>query len=138
MQLFHRFKEISDLFEAGKNEQAKQLLREILSHYVAINDESDRLRLCISTMEKLLEPEKNLFYADGFFWLHVNADKPSGPFCPKCMNTEGDLILLEKKGRTFLCPYCNNTFSIPKKGISVDSRRPREKHHQAHIINFNS
>ncbi|MCR4666758.1 MAG: hypothetical protein K5657_05640 [Desulfovibrio sp.] len=138
MQLFHRFKEISDLFETGRTEQARQLLREILSHYVALSDESDRLRLRISTMEKIIEPEKNLFYANGFFWLNASSEEPVGPFCPKCMNNEGDLIFLEKKGKSYHCPYCNNSFSAPKESPRCSDFTKSVRPRQAHIINFSS
>ena len=137
MQLFHRLKKISDLFESGKNEQARQLLREILSNYLALHDETERQRLHIESLEKILEPEKNLFYTQGFFWLNTSDDKPCGPFCPTCMNTEGDLILLEKQNKGYFCRYCNNSFPAFKgdpRHISPVHNAPR---HQAHIINFN-
>lgn len=136
MQLFHRLKTISDLFESGKNEQARQLLREILTNYLALHDETERQRLHIESLEKIIEPEKNLFYTQGFFWLKTNGDQTSGPFCPTCMNTEGDLMLLEKKGPYYVCPYCNSSFPVLKNDL-VPSREQRHPVRHARIINFN-
>ncbi|MBO4335612.1 MAG: hypothetical protein J5846_07255 [Desulfovibrio sp.] len=136
MQLFHKIKEISDLFEAGSNEQARHLLREILSNYVALHDETERQHLRIETLEKILEPEKNLFYAQGFFWLTSDAKKVHGPFCPKCMNTEGDLILLEKDAHGFLCPYCNCRYPALREAVGAPTGSVQTQR-QAHIINFN-
>lgn len=110
---YRRFKEINDLFAAGRTEQARHLLMELQSRCIALRDEMERLKVQIRTFEDILYLSKNLSRENGFYWLTTPGVR-QGPFCPQCYDTMGALIRLEKEDYALCCPYCGQRHALPR------------------------
>ena len=107
---YRLFKEINDLFAAGRDDKARRLLMEVQSRSIALRDEMNMLQIRLKTLEDAVHLARNLYSKNGFYWLKTEgADQ--GPFCPRCYDTEGGLIRLERADGTLHCPYCHATFT---------------------------
>lgn len=127
---YRRFKEINDLFAAGRTEQARHLLMELQSRCIALRDEMERLRVQIRTLEDILYLSKNLSRENGFYWLTTPGVR-QGPFCPQCYDTVGALIRLEKADYALHCPYCGQRHALPRPAAA-----PAPAGRMARIIPF--
>lgn len=126
---YRRFKEINELFASGQPEKARRLLMELQSRCIALRDEMSMLKLRLQTCEDSLYLSQNLFTEDGLYWLRTAGVK-LGPFCPRCYESEGGLVRLEKQKQGLVCPYCNTTCqstlpSARDKADTVHSRPAR-------------
>ena len=106
---YRRFKEINDLFASGQTEKARHLLMEMQSRCIALRDEMSMLKIRLQSLEDVLYLAQNLFEEHGFYWLHTSGVR-QGPFCPRCYETEGGLIRLEKRKHRLECPYCRAAY----------------------------
>lgn len=130
---YRRFKEINDLFAAGKPEQARRLLMEMQSRCIALRDEVSMLKGRLQTFEDILYLSEKLYKENGFYWLKT-ANVNQGPFCPQCYESEGGLIRLDKNAAGLHCPYCNAGYASTTRGPAVnDDDLPIER---ARIIPF--
>lgn len=117
---YHRFKEINDLFASGQPEKARRLLMELQSRCIALRDEMSMLKLRLQTCEDNLYLSQNLFEEEGLYWLRTAGVK-LGPFCPRCYESEGGLVRLEKQKQGLVCPYCNATHTSRLPSVSDKS-----------------
>lgn len=108
---YFRFRDINDLFANGQPQKARRLLMELQSRCIALRDEVSLLKLRLRTAEDALYLSQNLFRDGELYWLKAN-DNRLGPFCPRCYDAEGALLLLEKIKRDLSCPYCHAIFAI--------------------------
>ena len=106
---YRRFKEINDLFASGQTEKARHLLMEMQSRCIALRDEMSMLKIRLQSLEDVLYLAQNLFEENGFYWLHTGGVR-QGPFCPRCYETEGGLIRLDKRKHGLECPCCRATY----------------------------
>lgn len=104
------FKEINELFNAGKGEQARRLLMELQSRYIALRDELETLQHRLLDMEDALFLSSHLSRDTRFYWLESNGIH-LGPFCPNCYEGEGALIRLVKKGPMHVCKSCKSRYN---------------------------
>lgn len=104
-----RFRDINDFFANGQPEKARRLLMEIQSRCIALRDEICMLKLRLQTAEEALYLAGNLFQENGFYWLK-SPTSIQGPFCPRCYESEGAFIRLEKTREGLACPYCNELY----------------------------
>ena len=108
---YRRFREITELFACGKAEQAKFLLMEMQSRYIALRDEMAILKARILTLEESLDLAKNLYSEHGVYWLKAGGLR-QGPYCALCYENEGILIKLEKKEHYRACPICGELYIL--------------------------
>lgn len=112
MMDYCRFRDINDFFANGQPEKARRLLMEIQSRCIALRDEINMLKLRLKTAEEALYLAQNLILEGRFYWLNASGVR-QGPFCPRCYESEGALIRLEKAGQFWTCPYCQESYSLP-------------------------
>lgn len=131
---YRRFKEINDLFASGQPEKARRLLMELQSRCIALRDEMSMLKVRLQTFEDIFYLSRNLYEADGFYWLRTVGAK-QGPFCAHCYESEGALIRLEKTGSELRCPYCDSRYAGSARASAgpADSRLAMR---QARILPF--
>ena len=103
------FKKINDLFASGQHDKARHLLMEVQSRCIALRDELSMLKVRLKTLEDIAFFAENLHVQDGFYWLTAN-DVRQGPFCPRCYESEGGLIRLERWQKALHCPYCHAVY----------------------------
>ena len=107
---YRLFKEINTLFESGRHEEARHLLMEVQSRSIALRDEISMLKIRLKTMEDALHLARSLYTECGLYWLRTSG-VTLGPFCPRCYESEGALVGLERLargGNGLRCPYCHS------------------------------
>lgn len=106
MKDYAQFKQINDLLAAGRSEQAREQLRGLQAHIIALHDEVDRLQTRIGNFEAMLSIPRKVVEDDGLVWLETDAGR-QGPFCPHCHDAEGSLIRLAARMDGWMCPCCS-------------------------------
>lgn len=106
---YYRFKEISDLFATGRQEEAKLRLMELQARYVHLCDENTVLRTQMQGYEDILYLSRNLIFDGTYYWLITGSIK-QGPFCPTCYNRDGLLLRLADDGITRRCAVCSTRY----------------------------
>ncbi|MCH5277243.1 MAG: hypothetical protein J1E80_05340 [Desulfovibrionaceae bacterium] len=91
---YSRFKDIDELFLRGRHDEARHLLMEMQSRYIAVCDENSALRMQVHEYEDILYLSRNLVFDGACYWL-VTGDIKQGPFCRHCYNRSGALIRLD-------------------------------------------
>lgn len=118
---YRRFKEINDLFASGQTEKARHLLMEMQSRCIALRDEMSMLKIRVQSLEDVLYLAQNLFEEQGFYWLHTSGLR-QGPFCPRCYETQGGLIHLDKRKKKLECPCCHASYNqLPEMNAAASS-----------------
>lgn len=102
---YYRFKEINDLFQKGRNEEARHLLMEMQARYIAMCDENSFLKMQVHELEDVLYLAKNLSFDGSCYWLLTGGIK-QGPFCQRCYNQDGALLRLDTQNGEWICPAC--------------------------------
>lgn len=124
MKDYAQFKYIYDLLAAGRSELAREQLRGLQAHIIALHDEVARLRKRIGNFETLLSIPRKVVEDGGFIWLETDRGR-QGPFCPACHDAEGGLIRLEPDVDGWTCPCCSE--SLPRQG---------HEHGHARVLQF--
>lgn len=102
---YYKFKEINDLFLKGRIEEARHLLTEMQTRYVALSDENILLRSQVQEFEDILYLSRNLVF-DGFCYWLMTGEIKQGPFCETCYNRDGVLVRLDSRSKSWQCPSC--------------------------------
>lgn len=106
MSDYARFKEINKLLATGHPEQAREELRGLQAHVIALHDEVSRLQSRIDNFEELLSIPRAVTMEDGLVWIDTKNGR-KGPFCPHCHDAEGSLIRLARTLNGWICPCCS-------------------------------
>lgn len=129
---YRLFKEINDLFAAGRHDKARRLLMEVQSRGIALHDEISMLKARLKNLEDAICLAETLTLEKGFYWLSAGGLR-QGPFCPRCYEYEGGLIRLERARGSLCCPYCHATY----QGIQNEAKySSNATGRQARIIPF--
>lgn len=91
---YSHFKDINELFMRGRHDEARHLLMEMQSRYIAVCDENSTLRMQVHEYEDILYLSRNLVFDGACYWLVTGGIK-QGPFCRHCYNSSGALIRLD-------------------------------------------
>lgn len=130
MMDYCRFRDINDFFANGQPEKARRLLMEIQSRCIALQDEISMLKLRLQTAEEALYLAQNLAREGSFYWLNSPGVR-QGPFCPRCYDSEGALIRLERVDSLLVCPYCQESYALP-----IQKSAPKALTGHARILHF--
>ncbi len=115
---YYLFKQVHDLYEQGRTENARAILKELQEKYIETCDENAVLKTQVQEYEDILYLAKNLEF-DGFsYWLKTVGVK-QGPFCQECFDKDGLLIRLHEQGENWRCLTCNSEFSRTKVAMQV-------------------
>ena len=120
---YYRYKEIHELYLKGQHEEARHLLTEMQSRYIAACDENTVLRQRVQEMEDTLFLAKNLIF-DGFCYWLITGNIKQGPFCRECYNREGALIRLETQSDEWRCSVCG---VVHERLIKRDYTKPADQ-----------
>lgn len=116
---YYLFKQVHDLYEQGRTDNARLILRELQEKYIETCDENAVLKTQLQEYEDILYLAKNLEY-DGFsYWLKTGTIK-QGPFCRHCFDKDGLLIRLHEHGDKWQCLTCNTEY----KRVVPDEQAP--------------
>ena len=81
MSDYARFKEINKLLASGHPELAREELRGLQAHVIALHDEVSRLHARIGNFEELLSIPRAVTQENGLVWINTKNGR-QGPFCP--------------------------------------------------------
>ena len=90
----NRFKDIDELFSAGRVSEARHLLMEMQARYIAVCNENALLKMQVHEFEDILYLARNLVFDGTCYWLMAGGIK-QGPVCPRRYKREGALIRLD-------------------------------------------
>lgn len=105
---YYRFRQVLDLFDEGKAQEARAVLKELQEKYIEVCDENDFLKTQVEEYEDILYLAKNLEFDGTSYWLMTGAVR-QGPFCRNCYNQNGLLIRLQEHGNQLKCFTCGET-----------------------------
>ena len=128
---YYRYKEVSDLYEQNRVEEARQILAKMQARHIAMCDENATLRLRIQEFENVLYMANNLIFDGSSYWLLTGSIR-QGPFCQLCYEREGALIRMDHLDDELVCPVCNAS----RERIPVRREMPRRAPRTAKIIPF--
>ncbi len=103
----NRFKDIENLLEKGRKNEALHLITEMQARYIALSDENSLLRMQVHEFEDMLYLSRNLIFDGSCYWLITKGVK-QGPFCPHCYNRDGALIRLDEEKGQWRCITCGS------------------------------
>ncbi|RJO61857.1 hypothetical protein C4544_01550 [candidate division WS5 bacterium] len=111
------------LQEAGKIE----LYQQVLDMQAKLNDFQDAnydLKKEIRKLKEKLETKNKLEFKSNAYWMSEK-DQKVGPFCSRCMDTDGKLIRMHKDSNNdyFQCPTCKNGIGTRKLGAVVKTNK---------------
>jgi len=121
------FKQIHDLYQEGKTETAKLVLKDLQEKYIDLNDENMLLKTQVKEYEDILYLAENLEY-DGFsYWLKT-AGIRQGPFCRSCFDRDSVLIRLHEAGLKWKCLSCGSDYDRRRdERYEIRDREPAAK-----------
>lgn len=102
---YYLFKQVHDLYEQGRTENARLILKELQEKYIEAWDENALLKTQLQEYEDVLYLAKNLEYDGYSYWLKTGAIK-QGPFCQQCFDKDGLLIRLHEHKDSWKCLTC--------------------------------
>ena len=102
---YYHFKDIDVLFTQGKVLEARNLLAEMQTRYLAVCDENYLLRTQLHEFEDILHMARNLVFDGICYWLITGGIK-QGPFCRQCYDRDGALIRIDVENDQWKCLSC--------------------------------
>lgn len=118
---YYRFKQVHELYLKGRPDEARSLLQELQSSYVATCDENTSLKAQVQEYEDILYISKNLIFDGNSYWLHTGSIR-QGPFCPECYNKEGLLVRLVQQDGQWICNHCASLFGKERTMVRKQER----------------
>lgn len=129
---YHSFKKINEFFTQGRNDEARRMLMELQSRYIALRDEMSTLKTQVQAFEDIIFLSKSLHFDRQFYWIKI-ADVKQGPFCPCCYDRDGTLMKLEGLAHALHCAYCGSEYARAQ-AVGAEQVDPRRRH--ARLIPF--
>lgn len=134
---YYQFKEINELFQEGKMDEARSLLAKMQARYIVLCDENSLLKMQVQEMEDVLFLAKNLIFDGACYWL-ITGSIRQGPFCPSCYNREGALIRLDTQNGEWRCPVCDTVHESLLTQITNRTNMARKAPKPAKVIPFSA
>ena len=118
MLQYYRFRDALNLFNSGKMEDGRRVLRELQSEYISMADELSELRAQVQEYEDILYLARNLVFDGSCYWL-LTGSLRQGPFC---------------RHGVFPCPNCSRDTRMDETPDNAADAKPRKAH--AKVIPF--
>jgi len=133
---YYLFKQVHDLYEQGRTENARLILKELQEKYIEACDENALLKTQVQEYEDVLYLAKNLEYDGYSYWLKTGAIK-QGPFCQKCFDANGLLLRLHEGGDHWKCLTCGEQYQRSEKELAAQElESPPEKTSSGKVIHL--
>lgn len=133
MLQYYRFRDALNLFNSGKMEDGRRVLRELQSEYISMADELSELRAQVQEYEDILYLARNLVFDGSCYWL-LTGSLRQGPFCRHCYAKNGLLVRLLDENGVFHCPNCSRDTRMDETPDNAADAKPRKAH--AKVIPF--
>lgn len=117
------FKRALDLFEAGKIEEGKVLLKSLQDEFLAVCDENEALKSQLSEVAEVLDLAEKVQFDGQKYWLTDDGQR-KGPFCQVCYDRDGLLVHLHEHESHWECQSCQGLYMIPREGKGTPQKKP--------------
>lgn len=116
------YKRVLDLFEQGKIEEGKAVLKSLQEEFMAVCEENEVLKAQLSEVADVLDLAEKVRFDGQKYWLNEDNER-KGPFCQVCYDRDGLLVHLHEHENHWECQACNSLYMIPRD----DKDTPKEK-----------
>lgn len=103
------FKQALELFQAGKPEQAQELLARLQAQFLTLCQENEDLRRQMDEVAHILNLAESVEFDGQKYWLNENFRK-KGPFCQVCYDRDALLVRLQEHDKHWHCQGCGNLY----------------------------
>lgn len=103
------FKRVAELFEEGKTEEAKAVLKSLQDEFLAVCDENEALKEQLTEVANILDLADKVQYDGQKYWLMDEGER-KGPFCQVCYDRDGLLVNLQEHKNHWECQNCNGLY----------------------------
>lgn len=118
------FKRALDLFEAGRFDEGKVLLKSLQDEFLAVCDENEALKRQLAEVAEVLDLAEKVHFDGQKYWLDED-DERKGPFCQVCYDREGLLVHLHEHENHWECQSCHSLYMASHETEKTVPRKPR-------------
>ncbi|BCS87666.1 hypothetical protein [Pseudodesulfovibrio sediminis] len=118
------FKRAFDLFEEGKLDEAKALLKSLQEEFLAVCEENEALKSQISEVAEVLDLAEKIQFDGQKYWL-IDDGERKGPFCQVCYDRDGLLVHLHQHENHWECQSCHGLYMIPRSTKDTPEKKPQ-------------
>lgn len=112
------FKRALDLFENGRFEEGRILLKSLQDEFLAVCEENEILKEQLNEVAEVLDLAERVEYDGQKYWL-VESGSRKGPFCQLCYDRDGLLVHLQSHGNHWECQSCESLYMAPKPTLKT-------------------
>ena len=118
------FKRALDLFEAGKFEEGRALLKSLQEEFLAVCDENEALKAQLAEVAEVLDLAEKVQFDGQKYWLYDGGQR-KGPFCQVCYDRDGLLVHLHEHEKHWECQSCHGLYMIPRDAKTGVQKKPQ-------------
>jgi hypothetical protein len=118
------FKRALDLFEAGRFDEGKALLKSLQDEFLAVCDENEALKKQLAEVAEVLDLAEKIQFDGQKYWLDEDGER-KGPFCQVCYDRDGLLVHLHRRENHWECQSCHGLYILPREGEKAPQKKPR-------------
>ncbi len=116
------YKRALELFERGKFEEGRAVLKSLQEEFIAMCEENEALKAQLSEVADVLDLAEKVRFDGQKYWLD-DGDEKKGPFCQVCYDRDGLLVHLHEHENHWECQSCNSLYMIPRDGKTPPNRQ---------------
>ncbi|MEZ7196360.1 hypothetical protein [Pseudodesulfovibrio karagichevae] len=118
------FKRALDLFEAGRFDEGKALLKSLQDEFLAVCDENQALKQQLAEVAEVLDLAEKVQFDGQKYWLEEDGER-KGPFCQVCYDRDGLLVHLHQRENHWECQSCQGLYMLPREAEKSPQKKPR-------------
>jgi hypothetical protein len=118
------FKRALDLFEAGRFDEGRALLKSLQDEFLAVCDENQALKQQLAEVAEVLDLAEKVQFDGQKYWLEEDGER-KGPFCQVCYDRDGLLVHLHKHENHWECRSCHGLYMLPSESEKSPQKKPR-------------
>lgn len=103
------FRKVLELFKAGREKDASDLLKIIQEEFLELYAENNLLKKQVNEVAEVLDLAECMDFDGQKYWIDDDSVK-NGPYCQVCYDTEGILVRLQEREKFWECFACKNIF----------------------------
>ncbi|EGB14084.1 hypothetical protein DND132_0869 [Pseudodesulfovibrio mercurii] len=118
------FKRALDLFEAGRLDEGRVLLKSLQDEFLAVCDENEALKRQLAEVAEVLDLAEKVRFDGQKYWLDEDGER-KGPFCQVCYDRDGLLVHLHRHEKHWECQSCHSLYVASGEADKPAPKKPR-------------
>jgi len=118
------FKRALDLFEAGRFDEGRALLKSLQDEFLAVCDENQALKQQLAEVAEVLDLAEKVQFDGQKYWLEEDGER-KGPFCQVCYDRDGLLVHLHQREKHWECQSCQSLYLRARETDAAQQKKPR-------------